>query len=439
MKPLYWTRIQVPSTIPQVASPEEVDSGGEEKLSPTCLWEKIDEDSEVKQSMISKFAEIFSRPQLMKKTGTSIGKPKSKSHKAAANILDEKRAHNLNIIINSLHLDIGEIESAVYNMDTTNISIDVLVKIKDEMATSDELKKIKSHLEKKNQEVPLGKPEQFLYELSQINGFLDRVACIMFEIHFMETISVIETKLNNFRFCCDNLINSDTIPQVFSIILTLGNYMNGGNRERGQADGFGLEILPKIKDVKGSEARTPTLLHYIVQVYIDKYMAANNLNKYADSDIPVPIPEPRDLEKAALVDFDEIDADLQKLEKEIKESEKRIKKVVTQEEERIKKREKRKKKDGEEDEEDSEEDHIEPFKSRMESFISRAAKFHKDQVQNMKQSKCRFPEAMEFYTYRPKSKAHTDQVKEFFGNWIPFCSDFKDILKNEKAYRLREE
>lgn len=26
--------------------------------------------------------------------------------------------------------------------------------------------------------------------------------------------------------------------------------MNGGSRIRGQADGFGLEILPKLKDVK---------------------------------------------------------------------------------------------------------------------------------------------------------------------------------------------
>lgn len=26
--------------------------------------------------------------------------------------------------------------------------------------------------------------------------------------------------------------------------------MNGGNRQRGQADGFGLEILAKLRDVK---------------------------------------------------------------------------------------------------------------------------------------------------------------------------------------------
>lgn len=40
------------------------------------------------------------------------------------------------------------------------------------------------------------------------------------------------------------------MKKLFAIILTLGNYMNGGNGQRGQADGFGLEILAKLKDVK---------------------------------------------------------------------------------------------------------------------------------------------------------------------------------------------
>ena len=35
-----------------------------------------------------------------------------------------------------------------------------------------------------------------------------------------------------------------------AIILALGNFMNGGNLQRGQADGFGLDILSKLKDVK---------------------------------------------------------------------------------------------------------------------------------------------------------------------------------------------
>lgn len=42
----------------------------------------------------------------------------------------------------------------------------------------------------------------------------------------------------------------ESVKDIMGLILAFGNYMNGGNRTRGQADGFGLEILPKLKDVK---------------------------------------------------------------------------------------------------------------------------------------------------------------------------------------------
>ncbi len=37
------------------------------------------------------------------------------------------------------------------------------------------------------------------------------------------------------------------------VILACGNYMNGGNVQRGQADGFAIDILPKLKDVKSKD------------------------------------------------------------------------------------------------------------------------------------------------------------------------------------------
>ena len=196
-----------------------VDSPESESEKNSCLWEKIDEDVEIKNSMISKFAEIFSRQQVKK--NVTKEKPKSKKSQEVVHILDGKRAHNLNILITSLHLDISEIENAVYNLDTSSVGTDVLVKIKDELGTSDEMKKIKQELER-NKDAPLGKPEQFLYDLNQIHCFSDRVTCIMFEINFNETITAIETKLSNFKLTCDQLVKSESIPQIFSIILTLG-------------------------------------------------------------------------------------------------------------------------------------------------------------------------------------------------------------------------
>ena len=42
------------------------------------------------------------------------------------------------------------------------------------------------------------------------------------------------------------------VMQVLGLVLAFGNYMNGGNKTWGQADGFELSILTKLKDVKSS-------------------------------------------------------------------------------------------------------------------------------------------------------------------------------------------
>lgn len=85
--------------------------------------------------------------------------------------------------------------------------------------------------------------------------------------------------------------------------------MNGGNLSRGQADGFGLEILSKLKDVKSKDSQI-TLLHFIVQSYINK-------NDLFGSNLPLPIPEPGDIKRAATVNFDEVKIDLEKLKKQL--------------------------------------------------------------------------------------------------------------------------
>lgn len=86
--------------------------------------------------------------------------------------------------------------------------------------------------------------------------------------------------------------------------------MNGGNVTRGQADGFGLEILGKLKDVKSKDSRI-TLLHYIVRMYL------KSEDNPFDSNLVLPIPQPGDIKRAASVNFDDIKVDLQKLRKQL--------------------------------------------------------------------------------------------------------------------------
>lgn len=150
-------------------------------------------------------------------------------------------------------------------------------------------------------DIPLDKPELFLSKLGKIEQFEERMACLMFLWEFPDAIGGLSSKLTNLQATCQHLRTSDSLKNVMGLILTLGNYMNGGNRIRGQADGFGLEILGKLKDVK-SNVRGVTLLHYVVKTsleLVDRDFKGNER-------LPLPIPEPADIETALNIDFDNI-------------------------------------------------------------------------------------------------------------------------------------
>lgn len=160
-------------------------------------------------------------------------------------------------------------------------------------------------------DVPLDQPELFLKRLSGIKHFSERIACLMLQSEFQDAISSVSYKLNNVRTTCDFLINSELLKKVIAIILTLGNYMNGGNMLRGQADGFGLEILGKLKDVK-SNIPGVTLLHYVVNAKLSQEKEHN-----FDELLPLPVPEPADVEAASTIKFDEIAKELDRLDREL--------------------------------------------------------------------------------------------------------------------------
>ena len=176
--------------------------------------------------------------------------------------------------------------------------------------TQKEIEEIAAH-EAIFPDIPLDQPELFLKRLSGIKHFSERIACLMLQSEFQDAISSVSYKLNNVRTTCDFLINSEPLKKVIAIILTLGNYMNGGNMLRGQADGFGLEILGKLKDVK-SNVPGITLLHYVVNAKLSQEKEHN-----FDELLPLPVPESADVEAASTIKFDEIAKELDRLDREL--------------------------------------------------------------------------------------------------------------------------
>ena len=124
--------------------------------------------------------------------------------------------------------------------------------------------------------------------------------------------------------CLQMLMTGDKIKTILGLILAIGNYMNGGT-SRGQADGFGLEILAKLKDVK-SKDNSQNLLQYVVARYVRTYdccvetpqggatvIPAGGPGGGGAEKMPCPVPEPADVSKAGLINFDDVEQEIRKL------------------------------------------------------------------------------------------------------------------------------
>jgi len=70
---------------------------------------------------------------------------------------------------------------------------------------------------------------------------------------------------------------SDKFKKLLEFVLAVGNYLNGGTA-RGQAYGFKLEALKKLRDTKTADNQS-TLLHYLVQLVDSKNPEVSNFPK----------------------------------------------------------------------------------------------------------------------------------------------------------------
>ncbi|KAL4238472.1 riboflavin kinase [Mactra antiquata] len=396
MRPLFWNRIQV-NEIKNQKNSDYADR--------RLLWEEVEEE----RIDINELNQLFSKRNV-EPSRKFFNKPKNKA-KEAAKVITPKRSQVIGILLSSLRLEMSEIEHAILTFDTSQLGEEKLRQIYENRADNDEMKKIREHI-RKHPDIPLDKPDQFLYDLSLIPDYAERIFCFIFREAFQESISVIETKMTNLRMTCQALMTSRHVKRVLGLILALGNYMNGGSKSRGQADGFGIDILPKLKDVKSKDNAT-SLLHYTVQQYIHKFEQQD-----AGTDkVKFPLPDPSDLTQGCQVCFDELDKELRRIKKDFEAAEERAEKVINSAKDLV---------------------YLQPFKDMMVQFFEKGKQEFIEQEENLADGKRLFQETVIFFCVKPKSGDKVVTPEYFFSLWCSFCQDFKDIWKREQQKIIKQ-
>ncbi|XP_070440472.1 formin-1 isoform X2 [Equus przewalskii] len=395
MKPLYWTRIQI--------------SDKSQNATPT-LWDSL-EEPDIRDT--SEFEYLFSKDTTQqKKKPLSETYEKKNKVKKIIKLLDGKRSQTVGILISSLHLEMKDIQQAIFNVDDSVVDLESLAALYENRAQEDELVKIRKYYEtSKEEELKLlDKPEQFLHELAQIPNFAERAQCIIFRSVFSEGITSLHRKVEIITRASKGLLHMKSVKDILALILAFGNYMNGGNRTRGQADGYSLEILPKLKDVK-SRDNGINLVDYVVKYYLRYYDQEAGTEKSV-----FPLPEPQDFFLASQVKFEDLIKDLRKLKRQLEASEKQMAMVCKE----------------------SPKEYLQPFKDKLEEFFQKAKKEHKMEESHLENAQKSFETTVGYFGMKPKSGEKEITPNYVFMVWYEFCSDFKTIWKRESKNISKE-
>ncbi|NXE76491.1 DAAM1 protein, partial [Cochlearius cochlearius] len=221
-------------------------------------------------------------------------------------VIDGRRAQNCNILLSRLKLSNEEIKRAILTMDEQEDlpkdMLEQLLKFVPEKGDIDLLEEHKHELDR------MAKADRFLFEMSRINHYQQRLQSLYFKKKFAERVAEVKPKrvtsrtslLSAIRAGSKAVLQSSSLQQLLEVVLAFGNYMNKG--QRGNAFGFKISSLNKIADTKSSIDKNITLLHYLITIVEKKYPKVLRLHE-----------ELRDIPQAAKVNMTELEKEINTL------------------------------------------------------------------------------------------------------------------------------
>ncbi|KAL0878676.1 hypothetical protein ABMA27_003733 [Loxostege sticticalis] len=177
-------------------------------------------------------------------------------------VIDGRRAQNCTILLSKLKMTDEEICRAILRMDTgEQLPIDMVEQLLKFTPSAEEAALLEEHQDELDS---MARADRFLYEISKIPHYSQRVRTLLFKKKFSAAAAEASARAHTVLRAARDMTRSRRLRALLEIVLALGNYMNRG--ARGNASGFRLSSLNKLADTKSSVTRNTTLLHYLVEM-----------------------------------------------------------------------------------------------------------------------------------------------------------------------------
>lgn len=333
----------------------------------------------------------YQRPQKECDDDAAVKKVKELS------VIDGRRAQNCNILLSRLKLSNEEIKKAIMTMDEQEDlpkdMLEQLLKFVPEKSDIDLLEEHKHELDR------MAKADRFLYDMSRINHYHQRLQSLYFKKKFTERVADIKPKINALSQASTEVLKSRNLQQLLEVVLALGNYMNKG--QRGNASGFRVSSLNRITDTKSSVDKNITLLHYLIMLLEQKFPKVALFHEDLQN-----IPE------AARVNMTELEKDINNLRSGLRSMEAEL-----------------------EYQKSRAPDSGDKFVSVVSQFITVAGFSFSEVEESLQEVKETFQKAVRVFGEDPASM----QPDEFFGVFDQFLLSFTDAKQENENMRRRKE
>uniref|UniRef100_A0A8D0NQI1 Disheveled-associated activator of morphogenesis 2 n=1 Tax=Sus scrofa TaxID=9823 RepID=A0A8D0NQI1_PIG len=229
-----------------------------EERVPGTVWNEIDdtqvfrildlEDFEKMFSAYQRHQELITNSSQQKELGSTEDIYLASRKVKELSVIDGRRAQNCIILLSKLKLSNEEIRQAVLKMDEqedlAKDMLEQLLKFVPEKSDIDLLEEHKHEIER------MARADRFLYEMSRIDHYQQRLQALFFKKKFQERLAEAKPKVEAILLASRELIRSKRLARMLEVILAIGNFMNKG--QRGGAYGFRVASLNKIADTKSS-------------------------------------------------------------------------------------------------------------------------------------------------------------------------------------------
>jgi hypothetical protein len=187
-------------------------------------------------------------------------------------LIGPKRTQSVNIFLKSCRLTAEQIIVALERFDESICTTELLEKLLENIPTAEEMTSIDAYEEGGGAEDHLAEPERFFRKISTVKGLKLKLQAYITLRKFPLQSEGLQPQIDAVSGAVTQVRDSAKFKSIMRFVLAIGNYINGSSN-RGNAMGFKLDSLNKLRDTKTTDNKS-NLLNYLVQTLEKKDPAA---------------------------------------------------------------------------------------------------------------------------------------------------------------------